>query len=44
MIYNLRYSLGYSFVFLLVVYAFLAVIMTVRLIAGQPFEAYVEQR
>ncbi len=40
LIYNLRYSIGYSFGLLLLIYVLLSLIMTIRLVKKQPFEAY----
>lgn len=44
MLYNLRYSIGYSFCLLLTIYVLLSVVMTARLGRSQPFEAYVVNR
>jgi len=40
LLYNLRYSLGYSFCLLLLCYTALSVVMTRKLMKSQPFEAY----
>lgn len=44
LIYNLRYSIGYSFSLLLVIYTVLSAILTRKLIKSQPFEAYIMNR
>lgn len=44
LIYNLRYSVGYSFFLLLVIYALLSIIITKKLSKRQPFEAYADYK
>lgn len=44
LIYNLRYSVGYSFSLLLVIYVLISLIMTIKLIRKQPFEAFADNR
>lgn len=44
LIYNLRYSIGYSFSLLLVIYTVLSAVLTRKLIKSQPFEAYIMNR
>ena len=44
LIYNLRYSVGYSLILLLAIYALLSIIITKRLSKRQPFEAYADYR
>ncbi len=40
LLYNLRYSIGYSFCLLLLAYTVLSVVITRKLTKSQPFEAY----
>lgn len=44
LIYNLRYSVGYSFSLLLVIYVLLSLAITIKLIRKQPFEAFADNR
>lgn len=44
LIYNLRYSGGYSFLLLLVIYTMLSLIMTQKLVRQHPFEIYSNNR
>ena len=44
LLYNLRYSVGYSFCLLLVIYILLSMIMTIRLVRKQPFEVFADNR
>lgn len=44
LIYNLRYSIGYSFCLLLMIYIMLSLLITFKLIKRQPFETYVDNR
>jgi len=44
LIYNLRYSIGYSFSLLLVIYTVLSAVMTRKLMKSRPFEAYILNR
>ena len=44
LIYNLRYSVGYSFSLLLIIYVLLSLTMTIKLIQKQPFEAFADNR
>ena len=44
LIYNLRYSVGYSFILLLAIYVLLSVLMTIKLFKKQPFENLADNR
>lgn len=44
LVYNLRYSAGYSFGLLLAVYVLLSLVMTGKLVKKQPFEMYAADR